>query len=136
MRKVYLTAILFSLPILVSAAGLIPCGGEGEETCQFCHTVLLVENVAGWLVKIFGIILVIVIIVAGLRLVTSVGEASAKTQAKKWIAQFVIGYVIILAAWLVIDFGLRVLVNVTVYNKWNDISTLECPVQTEVTTKT
>jgi len=133
MKKIYLTAVLFSLPIIAFAAasGLVPCGGEGQEPCQFCHSVELVVLVMDWLVKVLAIIAAIVIVVMGLRLVSSVGDASAKGQAKRVIANVVIGYIILLTAWFFVDFGLKLLVNATVYGKWNG-DVIECVVQPNV----
>jgi hypothetical protein len=125
MYKVYLTAVLFSLPIIVSAAGLVPCGGPGESPCQFCHTVLLVENISGWLVAVLGVIAAIVIAVMGLRLAASTGDTSAVGQVKKVIANIIVGYMILLGGWFLVDFGLKLLVNVTVYDKW-DADVIEC----------
>ncbi len=38
------------------AAGLVPCGGEGQEACQTCHVVILIDGVVDWLIVILSIV--------------------------------------------------------------------------------
>lgn len=112
--------------MLIMAAGLVPCGGPGEEACQACHVVQLVSIVAKYLVMVLGIIAAIMIMVSGLRLVVSVGDASAKAKAKSMISSLIIGYVIVLAGWLLVDTGLKTLLDSTAYGVWNVV---QCTVQ-------
>ncbi len=126
MWKAILGIIYLVLPFSVSAAGLIPCGGPGEESCQTCHFVMLISNVSQWLATILGIVLTIMIVVAGLQMVVSAGNVSAKAAAKKLITNGLIGYVIVLSGWLLVDLGLKTLVNDSTYGAWNAI---QCTVQ-------
>jgi hypothetical protein len=119
MWKVFLGVILFTLPNLAFAAGLVPCGGAGEDPCQTCHLVKLISLVSGWLVVILGILATIMIVVSGLRLVTSVGNASAKEAAKKTLVNLFIGYAIILSGWMLVDLGLKTLLTDATYGVWN-----------------
>ncbi len=128
MWKVYLSTVLLALPMLTYSAGLVPCGGPGEDPCQTCHVVQLISLVSSWLVGILGVVAVIMIMVSGLRLATSVGDASAKEGAKKMIANLLIGYTIVLAGWFFVDLGLKTLVNSTTYSAWNAIQCVAQPV--------
>ena len=125
-------AVLFIVPMTVGAADLVPeCGGDGEPACQACYVVELVNNVVGWLVMILGVIAAILIVVAGSRLVTSGGNASAKEQAKSSMTNLIIGYIIVLSAWLVMDYGLRALLvegGSAQFGVWNAISCVDQPV--------
>ncbi len=80
---------------------------------------------------ILGVIAAILIIVAGARLVTSAGNTSAKESAKKLMTNLIIGYLIVLAAWLVLDYGLRALLlqdGTYDFGVWNQISCVDQPV--------
>lgn len=123
------TVFLFVLPLTTLAAGLVPCGGAGEKPCQTCDVVTLVNNVVGWLVMILGVIAAILIVTAGIRLVTSGGNASSKEAAKSMMTNLLIGYVIVLSGWLVIDYGLKAMLkqNQGAFGVWNRISCVAQP---------
>lgn len=124
-------AYLFVMPFAVSAAGLVPCGGSlPEKPCQTCDVVKLTNNVVAWLVMILGTIAAILIIVAGVRLVTSGGNTSAMEQAKSSMTNLIIGYLIVLSAWLVLDYGLKALLiqdGANSFGVWNTISCVDQP---------
>ncbi len=126
MKKVFLPALLYLLPLVTLAAGLIPCGDTVEDRCDksFCNVLKLVDNVSDWLVGIAGILLVILIIVGGLKMVLSMGNASAKQDARRFISTAVIGYLILLMAWFVVDTFLKFY---TVDPEWGVWNPLVCP---------
>lgn len=92
-------------------SGLVPCGGPGQETCQACHAVTLMNNVLDWLVGILAVVFALIVMTAGFNLVTSSGNTSAKEKAKSMITNATVGFVIVLAAWLLIDYGMKMLVS-------------------------
>ncbi len=108
--------------------GLVPCGDEGQPNCQFCHFISLIDNVTQWLVKIMTLIATIAFVWAGVRMATSVGDAAAKQDAKKLIIKVATGLVIVLAAWIFIDFLLQVLIGSGFSGPWNLISCVGQPV--------
>jgi len=126
MWKSFLVCLVLLSPSVVAAAGLVPCGGIGEEPCQLCHVGALVASVGGWLATVVGIVVVILIMLAGLRMVASAGDLSAVTNARRLIANAIIGYILFLAAWMLVDTGLRFLLRQENYGVWNDIM---CEVQ-------
>jgi len=130
MWKVTVVSLLLLLPILTFAAGLVPCGGVGEPMCQSCHVLQLIHIVVNWLIAILTTITALLIAYAGLRLVVSVGNASAMTQAKSLISNCLIGFAIVLIGWLLIDLVLKSLVNDQVYGVWNQLQCVEQPVST------
>lgn len=102
MRLLVWLLVLF--PASAQAKGLVPCGGPGEPPCQWCHVSALTHNVLyDFLLPVITIAAVLVIAVAGIRLVTSAGNQSAMTQAKSTITNLLIGYVIVLAAYAIIN---------------------------------
>lgn len=112
------------MPSMALAAGLVPCGGPGETACEFCHVVSLMDNVVTWLVAVLGTITAILFIVSGMRLVTSGGNPAAKQSAKSMMVNAAIGFAIVLAAWLIIDFVMKSLVDSDDLGSgfWNTIS--------------
>jgi hypothetical protein len=113
---------LFLMPAATQAAGLVPCGGAApEQPCQSCDVVKLENNVVGWLVMILGILAAIVIVYAGVKLVTSGGNRHAMEEAKGMINNIIIGYLIVLAAWLMIDYGLKALLDTGTFGVWNEV---------------
>jgi hypothetical protein len=84
---------------------------------------------------ILGVIAAILIVVAGARLVTSGGNSSAMEAAKSSMSNLVIGYIIVLSAWLVMDYGLRALLvegTAAQFGMWNQISCVDQPVSNTV----
>jgi Type IV secretion system pilin len=118
-------ACLFIVPMSVGAADLVTCGGPNDEACNTCDAVIIINNVISWLVMILGTIAAILIVVAGARLVTSAGNTSAKEAAKSSITNLIIGYLIVLSAWLVLDYGLKALLiqdGTYSFGVWNQVS--------------
>lgn len=122
-------------PTLAFGAGLVPCGGEGEPACQTCHVVELVNGVIEWLVLILGTIAAIIIVYAGFKLVMSGGNRHAMEEAKSLINNMLIGYVIVLAGWLLVDTGMKMLLTdgETALGMWNQVS---CTIQPTVSSQT
>lgn len=109
--------IVFSFPVLVfadddsvnirtdtydtSSTGLVPnCSGPD---CNFCHVVELVNNIINWLITILTVVAVIALVVAGIRMVTSGGNSETLQKAKGTFVNIIIGFVLVLAAWLIVD---------------------------------
>ena len=126
MWKIYIFSILLTFPALSYGAGLVPCGGEGEEPCQMCYVITLVSGLFEWLSVILAIIFAIIIIVLGLY-ITSSGNASAMKGARNYIYLVITGYIIFLAAWMLVDMGMRMLVDERTYGVWNDIQCVAQP---------
>lgn len=133
-KPLFILTLLFwiAAPSFIFAQGFVPCGIGDVDPCQACHVVMLVENVLDWLVMILGIIATILIVVAGIKLATSGGNVSAMESAKRSINNLLIGYVIVLAGWLMVDTVMKVLVSddgaIPNFGVWNSI---ECVVQPE-----
>jgi hypothetical protein len=87
----------------------------------------MVNSVVTWLVGILGTIAAIVIVYAGFKLVTSGGNSHAKEEAKELIQNMFIGYVIILAGWLLVDTGMKMLLTdgETALGMWNQVSCVD-----------
>ncbi len=104
--------IFLTLPIIsVEAAGLVPCGDPGEEECQACHIVELGQNVLTWLISISASIIAIIFAWAGMKIVMAKGSTENMSEAKGMMTNSIIGLVILLSAWLVIDTVLKLVIT-------------------------
>jgi hypothetical protein len=94
---------LFAIPDPTFAAGLVPEVCEDGSACSACHLIELANNVIKWLIGVLTIIFAVVVVVAGFKLVTSGGNTSARDSAKEMVTNALIGFILVLAAWLIID---------------------------------
>lgn len=104
----FLPALLFvSVPLSALAAEpLVPeaCRGAGASaSCNACELVGLIENLVELFIEIMLIVGTIIVVVAGFKLVTSGGDVAAKEGAKKMLVNAILGLLIVLAAWLIVE---------------------------------
>ena len=105
--------------ILLAASALLPESASAQTDffvcegadCRACDLAVLGNRIMVWLIGIVAVIFSILAAVAGIRLVTSGGNQSAKESAKSMLTNAIIGLIIILAAWLLVDTIMRVLVG-------------------------
>lgn len=93
--------LVFGFASTVSAQtfDLIVCNGPD---CNFGHLITLSQNVIRALVLLSSFLAVIAFIYAGFLLMTSGGKEGQKTRAKDIFKKVFIGYLWILAAWLIV----------------------------------
>lgn len=127
MWRLYAALVLSTYPVFTYAAGFVPCGGTGEAPCQLCHVVELVNLLLGWLSGILTLVVVLIIIASGLMMVTSLGNASTKEKAKKMIATSLVGWAIILSAWMFVEFGFKALLGDNPLGFWSNLSCVAQP---------
>lgn len=133
MRKWFLGAFFLVIatfgPNISQGAGLVPCGGPDEEPCQMCHVADLVNGGVDWLVTVLTLLLTLVIAYAGFLLVTSAGNTSAMEKAKSMFTNSIIGFAIVLAAWLLIDYGMKMLMKdgEAGFGPWNELTCVDQP---------
>jgi len=128
----FLAAVVMMVPLVTLAAGLVPCGGPDEPACQACYFVELLTGLLDWLVGILAIVFALIVVTAGFKLVTSAGNTSAKETAKSMISNAIIGFTIVLAAWLLVDLGMKMLVSdegsEVKLGVWNAVQCVDRPV--------
>lgn len=113
---------LVSAP-LARAAGLVPC--EGTD-CKFCHLFQLAEKIINFLVEISFAIAIIWIIWGGLKIIFAGANPGLAASGRKTILQAIIGLVILLCSWLIIDTILWVLTGSTSIENWGPWNTINC----------
>ncbi len=117
----------FISPDIVMAEGIVPCSGVGDGpsgVCETCHFVQLGNNLVQWLVGAMAAIATVAIVIGGLNMATAGGDTGKISHGKELIQNALIGFVILLAAWLIIDTIMKTLVGDTVpgFGPWNEIS--------------
>lgn len=118
-----ISAIILVAPLLTSAAGgmpakIVPCDGVD---CNLCHIAELAQNVLNTGIFIAVFLSAILFAWAGWKYITA-GGGGEVSAAKEIFLNVLIGLVIILAAWLVVDTIMRTLVNENAsIGPWNKI---------------
>ena len=105
-KKIIISSLLIELfsVNLALAAGLVPCGGQGETECTLCHLWQLVDNILDFVtLQLVFPIAAILFVVSGVVFLTSGGSEGKVTLAKKIFTNTVIGLIIVLCSWLLID---------------------------------
>jgi|GEM_PF-900499 len=106
---------IFVIPVLGFAqppetGGIVPCDGVIEQ-CQACHFIQLGNNLLRWIIGIMASIIALVFVFGGLKMVMSAGDTHAVSEARGMMTNAIVGFVILLAAWLIVDTVLKVIVN-------------------------
>ncbi|MFH1392732.1 MAG: pilin [bacterium] len=122
LRYFILIILLISVALPVFAAGLVPCGGEGEKVCELADLFILIKNIMNWLMLYGGIFATLVIAGGGIMMLISRGNPGQITKAKMWITYAVIGLLLIFTAWLIINTIMTVLgYQESIFGKWETI---------------
>lgn len=119
-----LTGLVFLLPMIAFGAhdgGIVPCHGS---ECDWADLVSLGQNVLNLIVTLAVIVSAIMFAYAGMLFFSSSANASGLEKAKKIFAGVIIGLVIILTAWLIINTILETLTGRGLDKRVEDISTV------------
>jgi Type IV secretion system pilin len=146
MKKIIIFALplfflLTLLPLDVATAqstnplGFVTCNGPD---CSACNLVSMINNLIRWLFGFIFLLFSVLMIKAGFGLVTSGGSQSALDAAKSSFQNAIIGLIIVMAAWLMVDTIMRGLVGGgatgvaagNIINGWGPWSQVQCQVQT------
>lgn len=105
--------LILVIPALSFAAGLVPCDNSTGNLCDFNALMNLINTVIKFI--LFGMVIpiaAIMFVYAGVLLVTSGGGTSARTKAKSVFTSAVIGFIVAVAAWLIV----RTILSILGYN--------------------
>tara|TARA_B100000745_G_scaffold74148_2_gene44704 strand:+ start:2067 stop:2999 length:933 start_codon:yes stop_codon:yes gene_type:complete len=137
MKQLILTfflMIMVMLPNVSLAQQIVPEACDDPATCGTCEFVDLINNLIQFILWFATIAATIMILYGGFRLVTSQGSVEALKKAKSIITNVVIGYVLALAAFLIINTLLSIILpNTSPVLGWQKI---ECLYATEVKDET
>lgn len=136
----FVFSFTFLTPDIVSAqaGGFVTCSGT---ECSACNLVELVNNIIIWLFGLIFMIFAILMVVAGFGLVTSGGNPAALQAAKSKFTNAIIGVLIVLSAWTIVDTVMRSVVGggntgaeVGEIKGWGPWSEVKCQDQSDTTT--
>lgn len=108
---------LFLLPLAPAEAGLIPCGLTTDDTnqagdqtvkCTLCHLVVGINGIIVFLRNIMSAVAVAIIVAMAFIYITSAGDEGRMRFAKGGITAALIGFAIILLAWVIVNFILSI----------------------------
>lgn len=90
--------------------GLVPCGpGKGgiNESCNFCHLLTLGQNIINYAMMIVFPLSAVMIVVGGGYILTAGASESNVAKGKEILTAAVVGLLIALCSWLIIDIIIR-----------------------------
>jgi len=88
----------------ICEGSLVPCGGTGQPTCQFCHIFVLINNIISFILTCLApIVAGLMLVIGGLYLLAAGPSPEKVSQAKSIITAAVIGIVIIFVAWVFLN---------------------------------
>lgn len=97
-------AALVAAPVRFSlAAGLVPCGGTGQNPCTVLDAFALVAIVTNWLIAMAGLYAVYKIVGHGFWLVVSMGNEENITTHKAGLTDAVLGFVLVMLSFMFIN---------------------------------
>ena len=94
------------------SSGLVPCGRncdnpltEEDETqiCTLCHLIVGIDNIIDYIFLILGVVGFLILVIGGITYIVSAGNQTIVTAAKKAIFSGLIGFTIVLIAWVSIN---------------------------------
>ena len=108
MRKKILIILLFLLlsPLVVAADddGLLPCGPGTGEACNICHLFELIDNILEFVMfKFVPVLAGLMLVIGGIWFYFSGASEENKRRAKAILTSVVIGIVLVLAAWIIVN---------------------------------
>ncbi|NQV93088.1 hypothetical protein HQ403_01155 [Candidatus Kaiserbacteria bacterium] len=86
-----------------AAEPLVQCGGTGQLECSLCELAKLAERVINFIVQVSFVIAALLFAIAGAFYFTAGGDPGRVSSAHKILKDTVIGIIIILTAWLVVN---------------------------------
>lgn len=95
--------VFFLTSTKASAAGLVPCGLGTSDPCTLCHFIVGIKGLIDWGMGILIALSVTAISIAGVIYVVSSGDPELTKKAKSFVTSTVIGFALMLGAWLIIN---------------------------------
>lgn len=91
-----------------SADGLVPCG-TSTTPCTLCHLIIGIAGLVKWGLTILITAALVAIAIAGVMYVVSSGSETMMTQAKGFLSASLIGFAVVLGAWLLVYTTMNIL---------------------------
>lgn len=87
-----------------SQEGLVPCGNPGQAQCEFIDLFRLLHNILEFAIfQLAPILATLMVAVGGFLMLTAAGNAGRFAKGIDFIKNALIGYLIVLASWLIVN---------------------------------
>ena len=108
-------------------SGIVQCGRPGGQMCTLCDLIKGINKIIHYIMDIAIFVALLAMAIGGVLYVVSAGESAAMEMAKSTIMNAAIGFVIVFAAWLIVNTTITFLgVNETLGMKtattWGDFN--------------
>lgn len=112
MKKIVLFFVFYFLfSIFIAEAALVPCGTSDTDSCTFCDLARLGQNIINFALYLVFPISAIMIVVGGIFILTAGGSEARVSKGREIITAAIVGLLIALFSWLILDTIFRVLAN-------------------------
>lgn len=125
-------ALSAAMPAYGFTGPIVPCGGSGQAPCTFCDLGVLVVNLTKFMMENVVIPAAALLIVSGGILILISGPSEDRLKlGKDIITKTIVGAVIVLLAWLMVDTAIKVLTVggrqfKGVAGPWNELTNDAC----------
>lgn len=109
---------MFRPTVAQAAEGLVTCQEGGA--CSFCHLMEMVNGIVEWLIVIVVLFTILMMAYAGFLLIFSAGNRASLEQGKQLFFNGIIGMLIMLAGWTMVDTVIKLLVGGNL-GMWNEV---------------
>ncbi len=116
MKKYLFIGLVYFLPLVAEAKGILDniwkgakCGGAEITTggpqgpCNFCDGVVVASNIITYAVQLAVLLAVAMIVYGGVLIMTSAGDDNKLKEGRSRIVAAIVGLVVALAAWLIVN---------------------------------
>jgi len=117
---VFFIATAFIAPqfaIAQDTGGLVPCNGP---ECNFCHLAQLGQNIINLTIFLAVFLSAALFAWAGWNYLTNFGDTSKVSKAHGIFVNVAVGFIIVLAAWLIVDTLMKVMLGGS-FGPWNEV---------------
>jgi hypothetical protein len=90
-------------PTTTTGSGLVACGKDADHMCTLCDIIVTINTIIQYLMKISIGVALAVFTAAGIMYISSAGGSKMIEMAKSAMKNATIGFIVVLAAYLIID---------------------------------
>ena len=96
--------------------GIVPCGTAATTPCTLCDLFLLADNVTDFMVYAGFLVVSVFIGYGGLMILAGSYSESKVQRGKEILTSAIVGLLILLAAWLIVDTAIKLLLGIDVFS--------------------
>lgn len=95
-------SVVLGLAGSAQAAGIVPCGTD-STMCTLCDLFVGIHNIINWGFGVMVFVALAGITVAGVLYIVSAGDEGLKTTSKNLMKNVLIGFSLVLLAWVIVN---------------------------------